>query len=120
MTVLTTIINYILAFTCQKLTEWERHNSKTDYIISLMTKSVISQFINTAFIYYMIGVVADLAHSDNASPLSENGIVTKVSSLVAVSGGIQIFLNAVQLGSTFSCLMNKIKIRGDTVNMFQV
>ncbi len=46
--------------------------------------------------------------------------MTKVTSLVAVSGGIQIFLNFVQVGSLFSCLLNKLKIKGETVNMFQV
>lgn len=105
---------------CQKLTEREKHQTKTDYVFSLMTKSIISQFINTAFIYYMIGVVADLTHSQNASVLSENGIVIKVSSLVAVSGGIQIVLNAVQVGNLYNDLLHKLNIKEETVNMFQI
>jgi hypothetical protein len=62
MTVLTTIINFILAAVCKKLTEWEKHKTKTDYIVSLMMKSVLSQFFNTAFIYYIIAVVSHATH----------------------------------------------------------
>lgn len=120
MTTLTTAINFILAAVCQKLTEWEKHKTKTDYVVSLMTKSIISQFMNTAFIYYIIAVVSDITHPEKSSPLSENGLVTKVTSLVAVSGAIQIFLNAAQLGSLFSCLLTRLKLKGETVNMFQV
>jgi hypothetical protein len=120
MTTLTTSINFILAAVCQKLTEAEQHNTKTDYIISLTIKSILSQFLNTALIYYIISVVATITLPDKSSPLNDNGLVMKVTSLIAVSGCIQILLNAVQIGTIFSCLLNKLEFKGETVNMFQV
>jgi hypothetical protein len=122
MTVLTTVINFLLAAVIEKLTDWERHKTKTDYIVSLMIKTIIAQFLNTAVIYYIISVTAALLLPDSEnSPLDENGLVMEVTSLVAVSGIIQIVMNALQPGTLFGSLMNWYRYRGkETVNMFQV
>lgn len=86
-----------------------------------MIKSILSQFLNTALIYYIISVVANIALPERSSPFSENGLVMKVTSLVAVSGGIQIFLNAAQMGTLFSCILNRFKLKDkETVNSFQI
>jgi hypothetical protein len=80
-----------------------------------MVKTVLAQFVNTAVIYYVIslGDQRDL-------PLSDNGLVMNVTSLVAVSGAIQIVLNLLQPGTIFSNLMNWWKYSEETVNMFQL
>jgi len=79
-----------------------------------MVKTVFSQFINTAFIYYVFAIISQITHPDKAAPLNENGLVMKVTSLVAVSGAVSIGLNAVQIGSIFTCLLNKYKLKGNT------
>lgn len=63
MTTITTAINFLLADFIAKLTAWEKHKTKTDYIVSLMIKTVIAQFANTAVIYYIISVVEKLTLS---------------------------------------------------------
>jgi hypothetical protein len=40
--------------------------------------------------------------------------------LVAVSGAIQVALNAAQIGTLLSCILAKFQLKGDTANMFQV
>jgi hypothetical protein len=109
---MTIVINYLLTVVTQKLTDWERHKTKTDYIVSLMAKSIMAQFANTAVIYYIISVVSImfLPPAQN-SPLNDNGLVMKVTSLVAVSGFIQILTNTVQVGTLFSCIFNRIKYK---------
>jgi hypothetical protein len=57
--------------------------------------------MNTAVIYYIISL------GDNHDlPLSDNGLVMNVTSLVAVSGVIQIVLNALQPGTILRNIMN--------------
>jgi hypothetical protein len=85
-----------------------------------MVKSVFSQFINTAFIYYVFAVIVEITHPEKSHPLNENGLVMKVTSLVAISGAVSIGLNAVQIGSLFNCVLNKFKLKGERINMFQV
>lgn len=63
MTTITTAINFLLADFIAKLTNWENHKTKTDYIVSLMIKTVIAQFANTAVIYYIVSVVEKLTLS---------------------------------------------------------
>lgn len=73
------------------------------------------QFLNTAIIYYIISIF------DGVAALDQNGLLMKVTSLIAVSGFINIANNAIQLGTLFSCLMNKFKYNDkDTINMFQI
>lgn len=60
MTTITTAINFLLAVFIAKLTTMENHKTKTDYIVSLMVKTVIAQFVNTAVIYYIVSVAEKL------------------------------------------------------------
>ncbi len=106
MTTLTIAINFILSAVIERLTVLEKHKTTTDYIFSLMIKTVLAQFMNTAVIYYIISL------SDQRDlPLSDNGLVMSVTSLVAVSGVIQIVLNALQPGTIFASLMNWYRYR---------
>lgn len=54
MAVLTNVVNYILSYAIEKLTNFERHQTKTDRLASLIVKTSITQFINTSIIYYII------------------------------------------------------------------
>lgn len=54
MSCLTVAVDYLLAAIIEYQTESEKHKTKTDHITSLITKYSIAQFINTAFIYYII------------------------------------------------------------------
>jgi hypothetical protein len=73
----------------------------------LITKTVGAQFLNTAVIYYIISVVASIyLPPEKISPLSESGLVMKVTSLIAVSGFIEIMTNFVQFGDIFRKIMN--------------
>lgn len=57
----------------------------------MIVKIFISQFINTAFIFYLIQVY-------NRRPyLSSAGLVIQVSTLIIVSGCISIFTNAINM-----------------------
>jgi len=41
--------------------------------------------------------------------LSENGLVVRITSLIAISGFISVFTNAAQFGSLFTAIWNKCK-----------
>jgi hypothetical protein len=84
--------------------------TKTDEIISLIVKTVIAQFLNTAIIYYIISLIANIfLFDDIESPLGENGLVMNITSLIAVSGAIQICTNFVQFGEIFNSICNCCK-----------
>lgn len=53
MTVVTLIINSLLGMIVKYLTEFERHQTKSNFILSHVVKAVITQFINTTIIYYV-------------------------------------------------------------------
>jgi len=68
-------------------------------LTSMIVKTVISQFINTAFIFYLIQVY-------NKRPyLSSAGLVIQVSTLIIVHGCISIFSNALDFPYWFRKFM---------------
>ena len=86
MAILTNIINYILSYSTQLLSDIERHKTKTQRLNSLIVKTIASQTLNTLFIYYI------LYHINPINPLSQNGLVSKIVDLVMVSGFISVIL----------------------------
>ena len=55
-------------------------------------------------------MIADIFLLDNIkSPLGEKGLVMNITSLIAVSGFIQIFTNFAQFGEIFTCCYNRFK-----------
>ncbi len=54
---ITSLINLLLSSIIQILAESEKRLSKTGTFISLLTKNVITQFFNSALIYYIITFV---------------------------------------------------------------
>ena len=91
-TLLTLIINYLLQLAVYEFVEREKHETKTKEKESLIIKLVIVQFINTAFIYYVISLINNKTNDDL---MSASGLIYQVSSLITTSGVIQIFMNLV-------------------------
>ena len=122
LTILATIfilaINYILYIIIIELTNYESHKTRTSHLLSLIIKLLVSQFANTALIYYIISRIMQ-EHF-----LSSAGLVIQVTSLIAVSGVIQIVMNFINLGA----IMRRIWLwwyyggldKNSTVNKFQV
>ena len=118
-TVITLAVNYLIQIFVYGFTEWERHQSRTLEKYSLVFKLVISQFINTAFIYYFISLINNRTNDDL---LSASGLVYQVSSLITVSGIIQIFNNVLNVGDIIRRLTIWWYYRnsGETVNEYQL
>lgn len=87
---ITSLINLLLSYIIQILADSEKRLSKTGTLVSLITKNVISQFINSALIYYLITFVTP------ASFLFEmKDLKSKVESLIVIPGLIRIAINFV-------------------------
>lgn len=114
MTLLTFLVNIGLSFAMDKLTESERHTSKTNHYASLIIKNAFAQFLNTAVIYYIIS----LLHPE-IDPLTENGIVVKIMSLVAANGFIEVFWNMMSPKWIVSNCQSSRK-KKHTAKMFQI
>ena len=54
VTVFTLVVNYGISVVNSGLTRYEQHKTRTEELTALIVKMLISQFINTAFIYYLI------------------------------------------------------------------
>lgn len=111
---LTTLINQIIYFVVELLSDTEKHKTKSDRVGSLILKIVISQFLNTSIIYSILYVIKPI------DPLSTYGIVTKVTSLILVSGIFNIVWYAIMPTSTlFSLYYNHIYTPEKPINLFQ-
>lgn len=93
MTVLILVINTGLAMIVKKLTISEKHQSKSKYLMSMIIKTLITQFLNTSIIYY----ITDLIYPTPL--LIEEGLVFQVSSLFLTSAFIQIIMNFAYISS---------------------
>jgi len=91
VSIFTLVVNYGISVVNTGLTKYEQHKTRTQELTSLIAKMLISQFINTAFIYFLITKI-------KSRPLmSPAGLVLQVSSLIVVSGVIQIVMNFVNI-----------------------
>ena len=95
MSVITVAMDFVLAYIIDYLTVNERHETKSEELHSLVLKNVIAQFLNTAFMYYVLFLVFDAKH------MGLNGVIEQVMSLVTVSGVIKIAKNALQVGECY-------------------
>lgn len=86
-------VNYILGKVIKFLTDRERHESKTKYMISMVIKMFISQFLNTAGMYFL------LSFNQGNHYLLNDGLVVQISNLMIISGLISIPLNFFQIDS---------------------
>jgi hypothetical protein len=87
MALVTTIINAILSNSMVLLSVMEKHQTKTRRLKSLILKTIITQTINTVFIY---GIVYIIQPSGNI--LSTQGLGPQITGLVLVSGIVNIIV----------------------------
>jgi hypothetical protein len=88
---ITNFVNFAIKLAIDKLTDLERHKTKTQKVSSFIVKNVLSRFINTAIIYYILA----LLHQD-IGPLTQEGFVMKVMGLVGVSALVQILTELIR------------------------
>jgi hypothetical protein len=114
MTIVTLVINSMLSIIVKHLTEYERHQTKSNYLFSHIIKVVMTQFINTTILYY---VSSTMTHSPY---LLEEGLVIQVSSLFLTSAIIQIFLNLLNPSAIIQTASKFLKYRNKSeIKMFQ-
>lgn len=82
---ITNFVNYAVKLAIDKLTDLERHKTKTHRVSSFIIKNLLSRFINTAIIYYILSVL----HHE-IGPLTQEGFVMKIMGLVGVSAFVQL------------------------------
>ena len=88
MIVLTNLVNILLEVIIKKITDLERHKSKTDKIEAMVNRFVISKFLNTCVIYFILYMV-----NKDVDILSHNGLTNKIIKLVSIGAAIDILLN---------------------------
>ena len=114
---LTFIINQILSFAMNLLSILEKHKTKSDRMKSLTIKVIVTQTINTCLIYGFLYIMNPI------NPLSNYGIVKKMTGLVFISGIINIVTSILLPGRTIKKLINLCTIKEEEdskVKMFQV
>lgn len=88
---------------------------------SLCAKLLITQFLNTAMIYLALSLIRD---DDENALMSEQGLVYQISTLMVLSGFIQIFNNFINVPAIIRWLTIWWKYRGksddDEIPKFQV
>jgi hypothetical protein len=99
---ITNAVNFSITFAISKLTELERHKSKTRKISSFITKNIISRFLNTAIIYYILSVL----HQD-IGPLTQEGFVIKVMGLIGVNAFVQIVTEMIRPEVVMEFIVNQ-------------
>lgn len=104
------IINALLSYIIEHLTDLERHKTQTKRIASLVIKNVLAQFLNTCVIYYTL----DKLNRD-VGPLEENGLISKIMFLVGIGALITISMNLLLVASRanhfIKSLQGKLKYR---------
>lgn len=71
----------------------EKHKSKEHENFSIVMKLLITQFINTALIYFIVACVIPIPL------LGKTGIVVQITTLFVTTNLIEIFMNALDSGS---------------------
>lgn len=93
----------------------ERHKTKSDRLSSLIVKTIITQFINTSIIYTILYLMKP------SNPLGTFGLVSKVTSLVVISGFISVAMQVFIPKNVVMGLINRWKYPEDKpVNLFQL
>lgn len=81
----------------------EKHKTKSDRLASLIFKTIVTQTINTSFIYLILYFIQPL------NPLGEYGLVNKVISVVIVSGFATLALQVLRPQQLLSKLKKRHK-----------
>lgn len=94
------------------LTEGEKHPTRSNEVLSLIIKMVVSQFMNSAILYFVISRVL------NDSFTSKVGLVLQITSFIIISGFISVVYSLVYPAALWRrlSLYCKYKSHGDSVN----
>ena len=103
MAILTNIINFILSYSIQLLADMQKHKTKSERLNSLIIKIIVTQTINTSFIYFILYLIAP------KNPLGKTGLVKNVFDLVLVSGFISVSLKIFPPSYLYTKLRNQYK-----------
>lgn len=103
MAIMTNVINSILSYSITLLADMERHKTKSDHLNSLVIKIIVTQTINTSFIYFILYLISP------SNPLGKAGLVKNVFDLVLVSGFISVVQQIFPLGYLLTKLKNKYR-----------
>lgn len=90
------------------MTYVESHQTKSNQIVSHIIKVAISQFLNTAIIYYVSCLIIGSPY------MSEDGLVVQVSSFFITSAIIQIVFNLVNPFAVWVSIKKWFKYRNET------
>ena len=109
-TLITLLINEVLSLVVYAFVKWEKHQTLAKEKFGLVFKLAISQFLNTALIYYIISV---LNSETNDELLSGSGLVYQISTLITTSGIIQILVNLVYPSHIMKVVRNYLQYPRD-------
>ena len=101
----TTLMNFVITFVINILTRMEKHETKTNELLSRIYKTIFTQAINTVFIYYFLYLIKPI------DPLLSLGLVDQVYSLLVTSSLINIFKSVWNPKSLWHKLVNKLKYK---------
>lgn len=99
--ILTTAINFLLEWVIQLLAQTEKHKTKSERLTSLVSKMIVSQTINSSFIYLILYFIMPV------NPLGQYGLVNKVISVVIVSGFANIATSILRPGDIWARYKNR-------------
>jgi hypothetical protein len=108
---ITNFVNFSITLAIDKLTDLERHKTKTHKISSFIIKNVISRFINTAIIYYVLAVL-----HQSIGPLTQEGFVIKVMGLVGVGALTQILSDLIRPSVILKFFRNAFSASSESEN----
>jgi hypothetical protein len=115
MAIITNVINYIIGYSVEVLADMESHKTKSERSGSLLLKIVITQTLNTSIIYSILYFIKPI------DPLSTYGLVTKINSLVLVSGFISVVWQVLLPTYTITAFLNARNYTPDRpINLFQI
>jgi hypothetical protein len=115
---ITNFVNYVIKLAIDRLTQLERHKTKTHKVSSFIVKNILSRFINTAIIYYILALL-----HQNIGSLTQEGYVIKVMALVGVSAFIQVLTELVRPEVLFDLVTKSFTstpIEDDAKKSFQI
>lgn len=95
MIIFTNLINILLEMIIRKVTELERHKSKTEKIETMVNRFVVAKFLNTCIIYFTLYAV-----NSDIKILSQNGLMNKIIKLVSLGAFIDVLINSTLPGKT--------------------
>lgn len=99
--ILTTVINFALGWTIQLLAKMEKHKTKSERLTSLVSKMIVTQTINSSFIYLILYFIMPI------NPLGQYGLVNKVISIVIVGGFANVASNVLRPGDLWNRYKNR-------------